>query len=61
MARSLGLEIEEADMGDVYAPLRLLPTLRPGDTMLVVWQHWRSPFHDGCARTAVGRVSSRRR
>mmetsp|Transcript_18987 Transcript_18987/g.48585 ORF Transcript_18987/g.48585 Transcript_18987/m.48585 type:complete len:319 (-) Transcript_18987:402-1358(-) len=42
-AEKLHLDIETADMMDIYAVNKLLPTLKPGDQLLVSWQHWFIP------------------
>lgn len=43
LATKLGLTIETADMFDLYAVNRIIPTLVPGDQLLVSWQHWFLP------------------
>ena len=46
VAKALGMDvsdIENADMFDVYAVNKLLPTLIAGQTLLVSWQHWFLP------------------
>ena len=43
IASKLHLEIETADMMDIYAVNKLVPTLKHGDQLLVSWQHWFIP------------------
>jgi len=43
LARRLGLVIETADLMDIYALNRMIPTLEPRDQLLVSWQHWFLP------------------
>ena len=43
IATRLNLSIETADMMEIYSPLELLPSLKPHDTLLIVWQHWFMP------------------
>ena len=43
IARRFNVSIELADMMEIYSALEAVPTLKPGDTMLVAWQHWFMP------------------
>ena len=43
ISTKLGVALEYADMMDIYAVNRLVPSLQPGDQLLVSWQHWFMP------------------
>merc|ERR1719231_144275 len=43
LAEKFGLELEMADMMNIYAANELVPSLKPGDQLLISWQHWFMP------------------